>query len=217
ISAVHAMVGIGAALYRRAMTGQGEFLDVAMMDSMHTVMSYEYAAAQFPSDQGPIVFRPMQTLDGFLAIAPVSQANFAALARAAGHEQWLEDPRFSARDERIKNWSTMLDLIEAWTRTTTSGAAEAALLAEGCPASAYRTIGEARVDDQVRFRGAAVEVADAVGSFEVPNSPIQFRHAHSQPGPTVPELGQDGDAILAELGYSLEQVAALRQGGALAE
>ena len=214
LAASHALAGIGAALFRRANTGQGDYLDVALMDTMHNLMAYEYTDAQFPGRQGPIVFKPMQTQDGFLAIAPVSQANFAALARAARHLEWLEDPRFRERDARVKNWAELLLTIESWAITTTSVAAESALNREGCPAAAYKTVAESRLDPQVEHRGSAVTVSDAAGEFQIPNCPIQFRTASAGARSSVPGLGEHTNALLTELGYSLETVAELQRDGA---
>lgn len=215
LAAVHALAGIGAALFNRTRTGKGEHLDVALMDTMHNVMAYEYADSQFENTQGPIVFRPMPTRDGFLVIAPVTEANFDALAKAAEHPEWLVDERFTTRTARFGNWSELLDLIEAWTRTVTSADGEAALLAAGCPASAYRTIGEARLDEQVAFRGASVEVVDSVGPYRVPNCPIQFSSASARAVPSVPELGEHADEVLGAIGYETAKLTKLRDDGVL--
>ena len=148
--------GIGAALFRRATTGKGDYLDVALMDTVHNAMGYEYVDAQFPGQTTP-TFRPMRTLDGFISMAPVSEGNFKALTRAANSPEWLEDPRFVNRDQRIINWQAFLDVIESWTQTITSEQAESSLAREGCPASIYRSIAESQVDPQVQARGSAVK------------------------------------------------------------
>ena len=61
LAATHALAGISAALFQRTQTGAGDRLDIAMMDTMLSMLSYEYAAAQFPDAQGPMVFKPMRT------------------------------------------------------------------------------------------------------------------------------------------------------------
>ena len=197
------------------MTGEGERLDVALMDTMHHAMSFEYVDAQFPG-QAPPVFRPMRTRDGFLAIAPVSEPNFRALVRAAARSEWLEDARFARREQRMMHWEAMLDTIEGWTATLTSAEAEAALLREGCPASAYRTIAEARLDPQVAARGASVEVTDGSGAFQVANCPIQFAAHRARASTAVADIGEHTEAMLGELGYSADQIRTLRGEGALA-
>ena len=217
LSATHALAGIGAALYHRCVTGQGEYLDVAMMDTMHNAMCYEYAEAQFPGMQGPMVFKPLRTRDGFLVVAPVSQANFAALSVAAGHPEWLEDARFAHRDARVDNWAQLLATIEEWTATMSSESAEAVLLRHNCPASAYRTLAQSQADPQVEHRGAAVEISDLAGSYMAPNCPIQFGNARASAHPDVPGLSQHASEVLMAAGYSKEQVAVLHDQGVLGQ
>ncbi|MGK0170359.1 MAG: CoA:oxalate CoA-transferase [Gammaproteobacteria bacterium] len=208
LAATHALAGIGAALFHRSRTGQGQHLDIALMDAMHNAMSYEYVDAQFPG-QTPPTFRPMRTLDGYVAIAPVSEANFHALVRASEHGEWLSDPRFSERNVRIEHWPELLDTIETWTQTLTSAQAESALLREGCPASAYLTLAQAQGDEQVIARGAAVEVQDCVGPFRVANCPVQFSHTRASAGTHVPSLGEHTSEILCDLGYGPSDIEAL--------
>lgn len=210
LAATHALAGIGAALFRRAVTGKGERLDVALMDAVHNAMSYEYVDAQFPGQQAA-TFRPMRTLDGFIAMAPVSEANFRALTRAANSPHWLDDPRFGVRKNRMENWQAFLDLIEEWTQTVTSDEAESALAREGCPASKYRSIGEAQADPQVHARGSAVQIEDASGVFQAANCPIQFTQSDAGAGRAVPALGQHADEILTEAGLSTIELQALRE------
>lgn len=212
LAAVHALAGIGAALYRREKTGNGEHLDVALMDTMHALMSYEYTESQFPGLQPPIVFRPLVTRDGFLAIAPVSQGNFAALGRAAGRDDWMQDPRFATREARVANWPALVDELAGWAETVDSGEAERRLTEEGCPAAAFRTIGEARLDPQVTHRGSAVTVTDGNGDYAVPNCPIQFTEAHAGAGTHVPRVGEHGRALLEQLGLPDDIVAGVTAG-----
>lgn len=214
LAATHALAGIGAALYHRTVTGEGERLDIALMDAMHNAMSYEYVDSQFPGFPPP-TFKPMRTVDGFLAIAPVTEANFHALCRASDHPEWLEDPRFANREVRVEHWDEMLDTIESWTRTVRSDEAEAKLLASGCPASAYRTIGEARLDEQVVHRGAAVSVADGSGPIVVANCPIQFSDAPAKAQAHVPDLGEHSADVLSTLGYDDVAIAELKAEGAV--
>ncbi|MCH9673178.1 MAG: CoA transferase [Gammaproteobacteria bacterium] len=215
LAATHALAGIGAALYHRATTGRGQHLDVALMDTMHHAMSYEYVGAQFPDAQDPPVFRPMRTLDGFVMIAPVSEANFKALAGAAEHPQWLEDSRFATRAARVEHWVDMLDTIESWTASKTSAEAEASLLAAGCPASVYRTIGEAQRDPHVASRAAAATVTDAAGAFQVANTPIKFADAPANARPRVARLGEDSHEVLSECGFGDDDIEQLRESGIL--
>lgn len=209
LAATHALAGIGAALFRRATTGKGDYLDVALMDTVHNAMGYEYVDAQFPGQTTP-TFRPMRTLDGFISMAPVSDGNFKSLTRAANRPDWAEDPRFVTREQRNIHWQAFLDVIESWTETITSVQAESALTREGCPASTYRSIAESRVDPQVQARGSAVTIEDASGAYQVANCPIKFTHAAADARKTVPLLGEHAQDILVAAGYSIDEVNALR-------
>ena len=209
LAATHALAGIGAALFRRATTGKGDYLDVALMDTVHNAMGYEYVDAQFPGQTTP-TFRPMRTLDGFISMAPVSEGNFKALIRAANSPEWLEDPQFVNRDQRIINWQAFLDVIESWTQTITSAQAESSLAREGCPASIYRSIAESQVDPQVQARGSAVNIEDASGTYQVANCPIQFNDATADARKSVPLLSEHAQDILVAAGYSIDEVKALR-------
>jgi len=208
LAATHALAGIGAALFHRANTGQGNRLDIALMDTMHHAMSYEYVDAQFPG-QAPPTFRPLPTSDGFVAIAPVSEGNFRGLVEAAGHPEWMEDERFRSREARVQNWSAIFDAVEGWTRTVSSREAEHALLAAGCPASAYRTIGESQKDPHVSVRGSAAQISDGAGSFQVANCPIQFTETPAGAIDAVPTLGGDTRTVLTEAGYPSEEISTL--------
>jgi len=214
LAATHALAGIGAALFHRERTGRGSRLDVALMDTMHHALSYEYVDAQFPG-QTPPTYRPMPTRDGFLAVAPVSEGNFRALAECAHRTDWLEDPRFRVREVRVRNWDALLDETAEWTRTLTSAEAEAALLARGCPASAYRTIAEAQNDPHVEARGARVRVEDRSGTFYAANCPIRFTESRAEIRPRIADLGEDAEAILDAIGYDTEEIQALRRRGVL--
>lgn len=210
LAATHALAGIGAALFHRSNTGRGEHLDIALMDTMHHAMSCEYVGAQFPETAAPPTFRPLRTQDGFISIAPVSDGNFKGLVAAAGHPEWAEDPRFASHLERVAHWTALYDVVEEWSETQTSLAAETALLAAGCPASVYRTIGEAQKDAQVAARQASAQITDGSGSYNVAGCPLRFAEAPSGPRPWVAELGQHTDEVLATVGYSPSEVEALR-------
>lgn len=208
LAATHALAGIGAALYHRAMTGEGNRLDVALMDTMHHAMSYEYVDAQFPG-QPPPTFKPMPTKDGFVAIAPISQGNFTALVKATGHAEWATDERFSTREARVQHWSLLFDTVEAWTRTVTSAEAERTLLNAGCPASAYRTIAQSQRDPHVQVRGASAEIGDSAGRYQVANCPIQFTETPSHAVDTVPTLGGNTTEALQQAGFDADEIASL--------
>jgi len=200
LGATHALGAINAALVQRLNTGQGQQIDVAMMDAMHNMLAYEYQAAQLEAPEQPIIFSPLRTLDGFVMVAPVSAANFAGLVEAAEQPDLLKDPRFAEPSARVKNWAELLAEIGHWSRALTTDACEAAILTAGCPCTRYLEIHESMSEPQIAARGAAVEITDRGETFLIANCPAQFGNGSVGAKPWIADLGQHTAEILEEIG-----------------
>ncbi|NQV60879.1 MAG: CoA transferase [Alphaproteobacteria bacterium] len=204
LGATHAFGAINAALVQRLRTGRGQYIDVAMMDAMHNLLGFEYQAAQIENPDRPIVFSPIRTADGFVMVAPVSPANFAALANAAGRPELIHDPRFNNVTIRVRNWDLLLAEIEQWSLTQTTDACEGTIQAAGCPCTRYLRIGQAMVEPQIIARGAAVEIASGNDSYKVANCPSHFAGTNVGARPWVPALGQHNEEFFAEADLSTD-------------
>ena len=96
VTGTYAFGAIMAALYQRKMTGEGQMIDVSMLESMLTLTLSEIQAAQFAiAPPGRPVFGPVATKDGHINLSIASERTFQNLAVASGHPQWLTDPRFA--------------------------------------------------------------------------------------------------------------------------
>jgi len=200
LGATHALGAINAALVKRLKTGQGQNIDVAMMDAMHNMLAYEYQAAQLKDADRPIIFSPLRTLDGFVMVAPVSAANFTGLVEAAKKPELLQDPSFAEPSARVSNWDKLLAEIEKWSLTLTTDACEAAILAAGCPCTRYLEIHQSMSEPQIAARGAAIEIDNHGETFLIANSPAQFGDGSVGAKPWVADLGQHTVEILEEIG-----------------
>jgi len=204
LGATHALGAINAALVQRLKTGQGQQIDVAMMDAMHNMLAYEYQAAQLEAPDRPIVFSPLRTLDGFVMVAPVSAANFTSLVEAAEQPELLQDPRFAEPSARVRNWEKLLTEIEDWSLALTTDACEAAILTAGCPCTRYLEIYESMSEPQIAARGAAVEIIDHGETFLIANCPAQFGDGSVGAKPWIADLGQHTVEILEEIGFDAD-------------
>jgi CoA:oxalate CoA-transferase len=207
LSGAYAFGAIQAALVHRERTGQGQAIDVSLMDSMLNLMVFECQEAQFPSEQRRPVYAPMKTRDGHVIIAPISQKNFEQMADAIERPDLKTDVRFSTNQARVQNWTALMTLIEQWTEQRTGIDIEAIMDANSVPCSRFLTVAEAMKDPQLAERGSLSPIQDRAGGFLVPNAPFQFFATPAAAGPFVSELGADGRAVLSGiLGFSDQQI-----------
>lgn len=203
LGATHAFGAINAALVQLLRTGKGQYIDVAMMDAMHNLLGYEYQAVQTGNPGRPAIFSPIRTSDGFVMVAPVSPANFAALAQAAGRSELIDDVRFRNSKTRIENWDLLLGEIERWSSLHSTDICEREIQKAGCPCTRYLSLGESLNQAQITARGAAVKIADVNDSYMVANCPARFQGSNVGAKPWVPQLGQHNEEFFEEVGLSM--------------
>lgn len=216
LSGTYAFGAILAALEQRRRTGRGQLVDVSMLESMLTMTLSEIQRAQFPMPlPGRPMFGPLATGDGYLMLAVASERTFRDLARATGREDWLTDSRFAAYGDRRRNWHLFIDELEQWSRALTTDEVQAAFDRCGVPCSRYRTVEDAMADPQLAHREAFGEVRDAAGTFRALNPPFRFSAAPARVQPFVASLGEHGERVLAEAGYTVDEIEGFKQSGVL--
>lgn len=209
VSGVYAYGAIASALYQRTITGCGQHIDVSMMEAMLSLTLNEVQWAQFPVTlPSRPLFGPVETADGYIMIAIVSEKSFRSMTSAIRHPELMTDPRFAKYPDRRDNWAALMDIVETWSRTLTSTECLAQLDSYGVPCSAYRSVAEALADPQSEHRQALSDVHDGGGSFKVMNLPFRLWQGSPAPKPRVATLGEHTRAVLREVGYSDAEVAA---------
>jgi CoA:oxalate CoA-transferase len=207
MSGTYAFGAIMAALAQRHLTGLGQHIDVSMLETMLSLLAGEVQAAQFPvAPPGRPMFGPVRTRDGFIMPAVASEKSFQGICQAAGHPEWINDPRFARYHDRRANWGEFVDLLETWSTTQTTQACQARFDAAGVPSSPYRTVKDVLADPQLAHRGALTEVHDKSGSFLVVNPPFRFSGAPVAVGRVAGSLGEQTREILEMAGYVAEEI-----------
>jgi CoA:oxalate CoA-transferase len=210
LSGAYAFGAIQAALVHRERTGQGQAVDVSLMDSMLNLMVFECQEAQFPSDQKRPVYAPMKTRDGHVIIAPISQKNFEQMTEAMQRPDLKIDARFSTGQARVQHWTELMAIIGQWTEQRSGVEIESIMDAGSVPCSRFLTVAEAMKDPQLAERGSLSRISDGAGEFLVPNAPFQFT-TPTAAGPSVAGLGADNTAVLSGLlGFSDQRIDELR-------
>ena len=160
IAGLFASWGILAALQARTRTGRGQHLDVAMLDSLLSLLVTPLSQYLFTGivphrvgNRHPVStpFDTYRASDGLVVIAVANNPLFARLAEAIGHPELPGDERFSSDDRRTANEPALRALIEQWTMTRTVGEIIEHIGRAGVPVSPIWTVAQAAESDHVRF------------------------------------------------------------------
>jgi crotonobetainyl-CoA:carnitine CoA-transferase CaiB-like acyl-CoA transferase len=201
LAGTYAFAAIGAALHQRQATGEGQHLDISMLESMLSLTLGELQTAQFevPPPPSRPIFGPVATGDGYISMAVASERTFQGMATAAGRSDWIADPRFAKYLDRRGNWGILMDEFEVWSKARSSAECLRALDRNAVPAAAYRTVREAMADPQLEHRDAFGQVRDAAGSFKALNPPFKMSRSASTVASRAPGLGEHTHEVLAAL------------------
>ncbi|WGS18737.1 MULTISPECIES: CaiB/BaiF CoA-transferase family protein [unclassified Bradyrhizobium] len=205
---------IQTALVQRERTGNGQRIDVALMDCMLNLLVYELQEAQFPISAPRPTYGPVRTLDGDILIAPITPRNFAALCEVTGQSELANDARFKTVPGRGANWTAMMQVIERWTERHTVRECMAALDKAGVPSAEYRDPGAALTDPHLLQRGAFASIVDGAGEFMGVNAPWKMSGAETSMQREIPAVGAHRDEVLSGvLGLSGEGISSLAEAG----
>ncbi len=209
MAGAYAFGGIMTALVQKRATGLGQMVDLAMYDAMLALLMSEFQRAQFPIElPSRPMYGPVKAKDGYIIIATASERTFVDLAKAAGHPEWLEDPRFAKYADRRKNWGAFMDAFESWSGTVPIAELVPILEKHSVPCSPYRTVKEALDDPQAKHRGIMEMVRDKGGLCGVPNPPFRLSQSATRARGFTADLGEHNEAVLRAAGLSDAEIAA---------
>ncbi len=223
-AALFATVGILAALRRRDKSGEGCYVDVAMLDSvmaMTDIVLNFWSLGLRNGDLGPLINHGFQAGDGWFIIQVGREAHFARLAGLVGHAEWVTDPRFSDRQGWIDHLETDIrPAIEHWASGMTRAQACSDLASEGIAAGPCLRDEELATDPHVMARNMLASIARPDGSGPpvlVPGNPVKLSGVPDAPDNRIPWVGEHTDEVLrAELGLSDGRLEELRSTGVIA-
>jgi len=225
ITALHATIGALAALHRRDLTGQGQALDVCLLDTGFTLM--EIPIAQYlltgnePQRHGnrPGGIAPSNTYqakDGWVYILAVPQDMWARFCRGIGHEELLSDPRFASIAGRAAHIAEIDALVAAWVRDKTVAEVVEILERAEVPVGPVQTIAQAARDPHLWERKMLVEIEDQeTGRTFVPGLTVKFSDTPGAIGP-IPRPGEHNEEVYcALLGHSLQELTSWQEEGVI--
>ncbi|MFT4241039.1 MAG: CaiB/BaiF CoA-transferase family protein [Acidovorax sp.] len=228
---VYASTAILAALNVRHATGQGQHIDMALLDVGMAILANQasgfLATGQSPMRQGnshPSLapYQDFPTRDGAMLLAIGNDGQFARFCAATGQPQWASDPRYASNTLRVKHRDTLIPAMQALTRTRTTAEWVALLQDKAVPCGPINTIAQAFDDAQVKARGLAVPLPrwkdgetprDGVAQITGVASPLRLSANPPMLRNAPPALGQHTDEVLGELGLDAARIAQLRAAG----
>ena len=227
MSGVHAVAGIGFALYHRERTGEGQHIDISMVDSLFhaheisvqgpSITKGRWKAKRLgsrPTLNSP--FGVYKAAEGYIVLQ-VMTAQWPGFCRAMGRPELETDERFCDMSARHKNAIELNDLIEDWlTSLPTDAAAFELLEAERVPCAPVLPPDQAIGHPYFEARGMVRTIEDPIiGTMHIPGNPLRMSAQREVLTLTAPLLGQHNGEILRELGFDDARIAAMETAGTL--
>lgn len=221
LSGMTAAFAVSSALYQRTHTGEGQFIDVSMLEASLAFLSTQVAdftVADHRQEQfgnqaisRKVTANLFRAKESWLLLAVNNDRQYEALMTAIGRADTLEDPRFGDWFQRKEHETALRAIIEEALTSADAKTWERRLNDAGAPCASIWRIEEVIEHPQIVARGAMQTVETQYGPLRLMGSGFQMAHGGGRLDHAPPPLGIHTDEVLIEVGFSPDQVAALRQ------
>jgi len=212
ITAMWAAFGATAALYRRELTGEGEYVDLGMLEAALPLLTKQAGmvfAGEEPKRMGtkdPVLapYQTFETADGYINVCILNEKLWHELCEAIDRPDLPADERFAVNADRVQHQDELEAEIErTLTQKTTEEWIEIIADEGGVPAGPVYEVEEALHNPQIDARGTVSKIEHPeLGTVPVVEHPLKFRHSDSGFELAPPLLGEHNREVFAELGYS---------------
>lgn len=223
-SGLYGVIGILLALRHRDKTGEGQEIDVAILDTGVSFMEAVYAQYKVLNQVQPRIGneRPFSSptnaykcKDGYVYVTVTFNRMWRRFAKLIGREELAEDPRFGSSELRRRNRDYMNSLAEGWLADKTRDESVKLLIEAGIPAAPVNTVTEAVMDPQINAREMIVDLDHpGIGKMPVSGIVVKLSKAPGSIETPVPGVGQHNVEIYRDLlGYTDPEIAKLKEQG----
>jgi formyl-CoA transferase len=225
VGGLNAAFAIMAALYHRERTGKGQFIDIALLDSIMPLMGWVAANLLIGGMQPTLLGNDnftaapsgtFATRDGYVNIAANQQKQWEDLADVLALSELKTDPRFQERDTRKANRKALTPLLEAKLKERPTAHWVDILNEKGIPTGEILSLEGALNAEQVRHRRSIEEIREPeIGAVRVFNLTAKFSETPGAVDAPPPRLSAHTEEVLTELGYTKEEMRTLREKGVI--
>lgn len=223
VAAMTATYAILTALYHRQNTGDGQYIDISLLDTSFQLLMYHvsnfFATGESPKRMGRkhwnvAPYGVFETADSWIAMGVVNPEMWADFCRAVDREQWLDDERFETFYSRVDNRDVLDSLVEEVMHERTTDEWLDVLLEHDVPCSPINSVEDIVNDPHIEAREMLQTVEHPNGDeFTLIDNPVKFSSLEADVRTAPPTLGEHTDEVLERLGYDSEEIEALREHG----
>jgi succinate--hydroxymethylglutarate CoA-transferase len=220
-----ALSSILAALQARHRTGKGQAIEVSLYDTGVTLLANvaaNYLASRQPAGRygnghpNIVPYNAYPTRDGMIALSVGNDGQFRVFAEAVGKPEWADDERFARNRDRVENRGQCDGMIADLFRTDDTQAWIDKLLAAKVSCAPINTVEQALTAEQTLARELVTTAEHTTeGEISVPGVPMRFSDTPAAVRRAPPVLGEHTEEVLTALGKSADEIAALRDVGAI--
>ncbi len=224
-AALFAVTGVLAALHHRTATHAGQYIDTSLVEAGIALSVWEateyFSGPGVPAPLGSAhrmnaPYQAIRCADGYVTIGANTDRLFQRLCGVLGHPEWSDAPEFVNNRQRVRNRSKLAALIEAVMSQQPCGYWLSAFEAADIPCGPINDYAHVFADPQVSARSMVLETDHPVlGRLRTLGSPIKMSATPTDAGRRAPLLGEHTEEVLKEFGLSANEIAALRQVGAI--
>ena len=225
-AALFAVTGILSALLARIKTGRGQLVDTSLVDAGVALSVWE--ATQLFSGRGvpePLgsahrmnaPYQAMRCADGYITVGAANDRTFRRLCAALGHPEWADCQDYRDDEHRVRHRDELTLRIEEILERRSRSHWLGLLAASEVPCGPINDYAEVMADPHIQARELVVEtVHPTLGRIKTLGTPVKLSETPLIPGRPAPRLGEHTDEVLGEAGFNTDDIAALRETGAVA-